>query len=111
VACGGHPVLVRWAVAASSVWVDPDGVRRPAGEVHAWLPGTNQTLCGLALSRSELVRLPHVAWPDVRPESGRHADAVARVCPRCQAATGRRRDGSDRRRRASRPPGPHRGAG
>src|SRR4051812_25509391 len=41
-----------YAVAASSQWTDADGVRRPAGEVHAWTPGTNQTLCGLALSRS-----------------------------------------------------------
>ncbi|GAA0454438.1 hypothetical protein Aca07nite_69370 [Actinoplanes capillaceus] len=28
-----------------------DGVRQPGGKVHAWTPGTNQTLCGLALSR------------------------------------------------------------
>ena len=76
---------VRYAVAASSEWTDPDGVRRPAGEVHAWTPGTNQTLCGLALSRSRLGRHPHVDWDDVLPESGRHADEVRRVCPRCAA--------------------------
>ncbi len=87
------------AVAASSAWVDPDGIRRPAGEVHAWLPGTNQTRCGLALSRSRLDRFPHVEWADIRPESGRHADEVGRVCPRCDAATGRRRDGTPRRPR------------
>lgn len=60
-------------------------VRRTGGEVHAWVPGSNQTLCGLALSRSRLGRYPHVDWDDVRPESGRHADAVRRVCPRCRA--------------------------
>jgi hypothetical protein len=76
---------VRYAVAASSEWTDPDGVRRPAGEVHAWTPGTNQTLCGLALSRSRLGRYPHVDWNDILPESGRHADEVRRVCPRCAA--------------------------
>jgi hypothetical protein len=91
-----------YAVAASGSWVDPDGIRRPAGEAHAWLPGTNQTLCGLALSRSHLDRFAHVEWADVRPESGRHADEVRRVCPRCDAATGRRRDGTVRGRRPDR---------
>jgi hypothetical protein len=81
----------RWAVAASSGWVDPDGVRRPGGEVHGWIPGTNQTVCGLALSRSRLDRYPHVRWADVQPESGRHADEVRRVCPRCAAAARPRR--------------------
>jgi hypothetical protein len=93
---------MRYAVAASGSWVDPDGIRRPAGEVHGWVPGTNQTLCGLALSRSQLGRFPHVDWADVRPESGRHADEVRRVCPRCDAATGRRRDGTTRRRASGR---------
>jgi hypothetical protein len=79
-------------VAASDQWVDPDGVRMPAGEVHAWEPGTNQTLCGLALSRSQLRRFSHVTWADVQPGTGRDADEVQRVCPRCAAATGRRRD-------------------
>jgi hypothetical protein len=79
-------------VAASSQWVDPDGVRMPAGEVHAWEQGTNQTLCGLALARSELRRFAHVTWADVQPATGRDADEVRRVCPRCAAATGRRRD-------------------
>ena len=86
-------------MAASSTWVDPDGIRRPAGEVHAWTPGTNQTLCGLALSRSQLGRFPHVDWADVRPESGRHADEVRRVCPRCTAATTRHRATAHRPRR------------
>ena len=72
---------MRYAVAASSEWIDPDGVRRPSGEVHAWTSGTNQTLCGLALSRSQLARYPHVDWEDIRPESGRHADAVRAGVP------------------------------
>jgi hypothetical protein len=80
------------AVAASGQWRDPDdAVRAPAGEVHAWEPGRNSTLCGLQLSRSGLQRFPHVTWADVQPESGRYADRVARVCPRCAAASGARR--------------------
>jgi hypothetical protein len=81
------------SVAASSRWVDPDGVRLPAGEVHGWTPGTNQTLCGLSLARSALQRFPHVRWSDTFPESGRYADRVSRVCPRCEAAVGGRRTG------------------
>jgi hypothetical protein len=80
------------AVAATGTWTDPDGVRMPAGEVHAWQPGHNGTVCGLALSRSRLDRFPHVHWADVQPESGRHADAVQEVCRRCRAAQGARRD-------------------
>ena len=80
------------AVAASSRWIDPDGVRRPAGEVHAWLPGTNATRCGVPLSRASLERFPHVTWADAQPATGGHADAVQRVCPRCAAAQGARRD-------------------
>jgi hypothetical protein len=98
--------MTRYAVAASSEWIDPDGVRRPGGEVHGWLPGTNQTACGLALRRSALRGHPHVDWTDVQPESGRHADAVRRVCPRCAAAARPRRARSDRdgrRERRGRP--------
>jgi hypothetical protein len=80
------------AVAASSQWRDPDGFRSPAGTVHAWLQGTNQTLCGLQLSRSELIRFPHIQWVDVQPATGRDADQVAEVCPRCAAGMGVRRD-------------------
>ena len=93
----------RASVAASGLWTDPDGVRRPAGEVHGWEPGTNQTRCGLALSRSGLVRFSHVSWADVQPESGRHADEVQRVCPRCAAALGARRDARRWTRRSPRP--------
>jgi len=78
-------------VAASSEWVDDDGVRMPGGEVHAWEPGTNQTLCGLALSRSQLRRFPHVRWPEIDPATGGSADEVRRACPRCRAAAGGRR--------------------
>jgi hypothetical protein len=80
------------AVAASDQWTDPDGVRRPGGEVHAWEPGRNETVCGLSLHRSRLVRFPHTTWLDVQPESGRHADQVHDVCRRCRAGTGARRD-------------------
>ena len=80
-----------YAVASSIEWIDPDGVRRPGGEMHAWTPGTNQTLCGLALSRSRLGCYPHVDCEDILPESGRHADAVGRVCPRCPAGVCPRR--------------------
>ena len=80
------------AVAATGTWTDPDGVRRPAGEVHAWRSGGNGTVCGLSLHRSRLVRFPHVTWADVQPATGGHADEVGRVCPRCAAGMGKRRD-------------------
>ena len=49
------------AVAATDTWTDPDdGIRYPAGEVHAWEPGRNESVCGLSLSRSRLSRFPHV---------------------------------------------------
>jgi hypothetical protein len=80
------------AVAATGSWTDPDGIRRPAGEVHAWQPGRNETVCGLSLHGSRLDRFPHVGWADVQPESGRHADEVQEVCRRCRAAMGVRRD-------------------
>jgi len=90
-------------VAATGSWTDPDGFRTPAGEVHAWLPGTNQTLCGLQLSRQGLRRFPHVEWVDVQPATGRDADQVSTVCRRCAAATGRRRDEKPWTRRDARP--------
>ncbi|MFI6035393.1 hypothetical protein ACIBBD_14710 [Streptomyces sp. NPDC051315] len=92
----------RYAVAASGQWTDEEEGRRrlPAGEVHAWTPGRNETVCGLSLSRSELVRFPHVGWPDTFPESGGAADRVRRQCPRCAAVAGRRdRDMRPRRHR------------
>ncbi|MET9504326.1 hypothetical protein ABZY42_21845 [Streptomyces sp. NPDC006622] len=87
----------RYAVAASSRWWDEeDGRWLPGGEVHAWEQGTNQSVCGLSLHRSQLARFAGVAWPDILPESGGAADAVRRVCPRCASAAGGR--GSDARR-------------
>lgn len=95
--------IPRASVAASSQWTDPDGIRLPAGEVHGWQPGANQTVCGLALSRSELRRFPHVQWEDVLPESGGAADQVGRVCPRCAAAVAGRVRGRPWRRVSPRP--------
>ncbi|MFC8193222.1 hypothetical protein ACFUMH_16325 [Cellulomonas sp. NPDC057328] len=89
-------------VAASSTWTDPDGVRMPAGEVHGWLEGTNQTVCGIPLSRASLARFPHVAWEDAQPDTGRHADEVRHVCTRCRGAL-RPREGRDRRSVPRRP--------
>ena len=91
------------AVAASSEWKDPAGFRSPAGSVHAWLQGTNQTLCGLQLSRSRFLRFPHVQWVDVQPATGRDADRVAEVCPRCASGMGARRDDKPWRRVDPRP--------
>ncbi|PZG15973.1 hypothetical protein [Nonomuraea aridisoli] len=78
------------SVAASGQWRDEHGVRMPSGEAHAWYPGTNQTLCGLALSRAGLLRFHHVRWPEVFPESGGAAEEIGEVCRRCVAASGRR---------------------
>ncbi|WP_204037450.1 hypothetical protein [Micromonospora qiuiae] len=81
------------AVAASSEQTGPDGVREPAGEVHAWHPGQNQTVCGLALSRTRLRRFPHVPFDYTATDQLTAADPVGWICPRCVAATtGRRRD-------------------
>jgi len=91
-----------YAVAASGRWTDPDGIRAPAGEAHAWIPATNQTLCGLPLHRAGLIRFPHVPWPDAFPESGRMADRISRICPRCRAAAGIRRAGRSWTRTAPR---------
>jgi hypothetical protein len=80
------------AVAASGESTGPDGVSTPRGLVHAWRHGTEQTLCGVLLSKSGLRRFPHVDWVDVQPAAGQDADLVLRVCPRCAAAMGRRND-------------------
>ena len=87
----------KYAVAASGRWWDEDDGRwLPAGEVHGWDPGMNETVCGLSLSRSELTRFSGVDWTDTFPESGGAADRVRRVCHRCASVCGRRE--SDRRR-------------
>ena len=72
-------------VAATDDWLDPDHTRLPAGEVHGWARGHNQTVCGLSLHRSRLRTFGEVEWPDVQPESGGMADQVQAVCPRCTA--------------------------
>jgi hypothetical protein len=92
---GVLPVMRRAAVAASGECTGPDGARAPTGLVHAWRQGTRQTLCGVLLSRSGLLRFPHVDWADVQPVAGRDADLMRRLCPRCVAAMRRR---SDKRR-------------
>lgn len=97
------PKPTTFAVAATSTWTDPDGIRMPAGEVHGWIPGTNATVCGLSLHRSQLLRFPHVRWPDVQPATGGSADEVDRVCPKCSAASGARRDSLPWTRTAPRP--------
>jgi hypothetical protein len=91
------------AVAATGSWVDPDGFRAPAGEVHAWHPGTNQTVCGLQVKKQGLRRFSHIEWADVQPATGRDADRVTTVCRRCSAGTGRRRDDRPWVRRDPRP--------
>ena len=78
------------AVAASSEWTADDGIRQPGGEVHAWQPGTNQTVCGLALSRTRLRRFPHVPFDFRRTDVVTAGDEIRYVCPRCLAATTRR---------------------
>jgi len=82
-----RPRTMPAAVAASSQWTDDTGVRQPGGEVHAWLPGQNQTLCGLALSRSALRRFPHVPFDFGATDVLTAADRIGWICPRCQAAT------------------------
>ena len=92
------------SVVATGRWTDPDdGVRAPAGEVHAWVPGTNQTVCGLPLSREGFQRFPHISWPDIIPATGRHADEVTDVCRRCAAGMGARRGEQRWTRRNPRP--------
>ncbi|MDH2415191.1 hypothetical protein [Nocardioides sp. CER19] len=92
------------AVAASGSWVDAaDRYRSPAGLVHAWLPHTNQTPCGIPLKEVGPARFPHIEWADVQPATGRDADQVQEVCPRWAAGTGRRRDDRSWRRTDRRP--------
>ena len=74
------------AVAASTEWTDEFGERQPGGDVHAWQPGHNQTLCGLPLHRTALRGFAHVPF-DFRPtDIVTTADPIRRICPRCLAA-------------------------
>jgi hypothetical protein len=82
--------IISAAVAASSEWIDGDGVRQPGGEVHAWQPGTNQTVCGLALSRTRLRRFSHVIFDFRATDVITAEDQVRHICRRCVAATTRR---------------------
>jgi len=91
------------SVAASREWVDQDGVRQPGGDVHAWLPGTNQTLCGRQLSRSRLHRFLHVPFDFRSTDVVTPADEVVHICPSCVAATGGRRRGRSWERVSPRP--------
>lgn len=77
----------RAAVAASSEWTDDTGVRQPAGDAHAWRPGQNQTVCGLPLHRAGLRRFPHVPFDFQASDVLTESDQLARICPRCLAAT------------------------
>jgi|SRR3954466_7045327 hypothetical protein len=72
--------------AASAESLDADGVRVPAGEAHAWLPGQNQTVCGVPLFRARLRVFPHVPWEYRDTDVLNPADDVRHVCPRCRAA-------------------------
>ncbi|MEV6715158.1 hypothetical protein AB0M48_24345 [Lentzea sp. NPDC051208] len=94
------------SVAASSTWHDADNVRQPSGDVHAWWPGTNQTMCGTPLSRARLDRFPHVLWADaVWVEGTAEPGApVMALCRRCAAAARPRRTGTSHGRRSARRP-------
>src|SRR3954447_11043041 len=91
------------AVAATGSWLDPDGFRMPAGEVHAWMPHTNQTLCGYPLHRTRLNRFSHVQWLDVQPATRRDADPGVAGWPRWTARGGTPRGNKPWRRTDPRP--------
>lgn len=80
------------ATAASGQWRGPDGIRMPAGDAHAWVPGQNQTRCGVPLARAGLLRFPHVPWEYQRGDTLTEADRIGYVCEKCLAATRPRRD-------------------
>ncbi|UJW29706.1 hypothetical protein L3Q67_31320 [Saccharothrix sp. AJ9571] len=81
----------RTAVAASTQWIDAEGVREPGGDVHAWLRGTNQTLCGIPLHKARLARFPHVLWVDALWLADTTEERMS-PCRRCTAAAGGRSD-------------------
>lgn len=92
------------SVAASSTWHDADNVRQPAGDVHAWRPGTNQTLCGTPLSRARLDRFQHVLWADAlwMAQTAEPGAPIMALCRRCAAAARPRRANTGHSRRTSR---------
>jgi heterodisulfide reductase subunit B len=71
--------------------------------IREGMTGTDKTLSGLSTKKSWLERFSHVDWLDVQPATGRDADRVVQVCPRCAAAMGRRRDTKPWRRSNPRP--------
>ena len=79
------------AVAASGQRTDACGIRQPAGEVHAWRHGRNETVCGLSLSRSRLGRFPHVPFDFQATDVLTSQDPIGRICPHCLAALRPRR--------------------
>ncbi|MGW5663210.1 hypothetical protein ACWEWG_24380 [Streptomyces sp. NPDC003758] len=94
----------RHRVAASDrLWDEDDGRWPPGGEVHAWEPGADQTVCGRSLHRSRLAAFHGVDWLDILPETGGAADAARRVCPRCASVAGRRDVDAGRGRRRTNP--------
>lgn len=84
------------SAAASSSWRDDEGTRLPSGDVHAWWPGQNQTLCGVPLSRAQLDRFPHVLWADAQWINDTADTPVMAMCPRCAAAAGPKKRRSPR---------------
>ncbi|WP_249713774.1 hypothetical protein [Rhizomonospora bruguierae] len=79
--------MASFAVAASSRATSVGGTWVPAGAVHAWPPGQNQTLCGLPLASSGLRPFPHVRWEYQRSDRLGATDEVRHVCRRCLAAS------------------------
>lgn len=89
------PRPAQLAVAASSRWTGEDGIRYPGGDTHAWVRGTNQTLCGVPLSRAHLARFPmcpgmkRSGWPTpVITGSRCAADAPPPCAPSDPAGSG-----------------------
>lgn len=93
--------MARYAVAASGQARGEDGIRQPAGDAHAWLPGTNQTLCGVPLARAGLIRFPHVPWEYRSSDVLTDRDEVRHLCDHCLAATRPRGDRGRRWERVS----------
>ena len=96
--------MPRYSVAASGEVRGPEGVREPAGALHAWIPGTNQTLCGVPLHRAGLRRFSHETWEYHSTDVLTPADRIGWLCPDCLAAAGpRRRDARRWQRHNARP--------
>lgn len=82
-------------VAATSSGRGSDGTGHPRGAVHAWLPGSAETLCGQSLGGHPLRRRPLRRFADLRFATLAALDAVGpdrHVCPGCRAAAAMRRD-------------------